>query len=220
MLFAELATKILCPTGRAGLLVPSGIATDHTTKEFFGGLVESKRLGALYDFVNRLGLFADVEGRLKFSVLFMNGIELPTDAVDFVFWAERLEDLNDKNRHVRLTSTDLKLLNPNTGTCPIFRSNRDAELTRKIYRRVPILVNRLRESGGNPWEIKFSRMFDQTNDAEHFVTGDKAKAAGYKLTGNQWVKGKQRYLPLFEAKMTRDYDHRASKVRLAPAIGT
>jgi hypothetical protein len=214
MLFAELATKILRATGRAGLLLPSGIATDHTTKEFFGGLVESKRLGALYDFVNRLGLFPDVEGRLKFCVLFMNGIGVPTEVVDFVFWAERLEDLNHKGRHVKLGAADLKLMNPNTLTCPIFRSNRDAELTRTLYRRVPILVDESRKTGGSPWGVKFLRMFDQTNDAEHFITGEKLKADKFRLLGNQWGKGKQLYLPLFEAKMTRDYDHRASKVAL------
>jgi hypothetical protein len=42
MLFAELARRIVSPKGRVGLLLPSGIATDHTTKEFFGELVASK----------------------------------------------------------------------------------------------------------------------------------------------------------------------------------
>ena len=35
MLFAELARRLVAPNGLAGLLVPSGIATDDTTKEFF-----------------------------------------------------------------------------------------------------------------------------------------------------------------------------------------
>src|SRR6185437_9747358 len=39
MLFAELARRIVSSTGRLGLLVPSGIATDHTTKEFFTDLM-------------------------------------------------------------------------------------------------------------------------------------------------------------------------------------
>ena len=53
MLFAELAQRIVAPGGRVGLLVPSGIATDATTKEFFSGLMESQSLVALYDFENR-----------------------------------------------------------------------------------------------------------------------------------------------------------------------
>ena len=45
MLFAELASTIVAPDGLAGLLVPSGIATDDTTKEFFSGLMDSQAAG-------------------------------------------------------------------------------------------------------------------------------------------------------------------------------
>jgi hypothetical protein len=98
MLFAELARRIVSPGGRVGLLLPSGIATDHTTKEFFGALVASKTLSALYDFVNRFGLFPDVEGRLKFCVLLFTGAELQSDGMDFVFWAERVEHVAENTR--------------------------------------------------------------------------------------------------------------------------
>ena len=37
---------------------------------------------------------------------------------------------------------------------------------------------------------------------------------GYKLAGNSYVKKDKRALPLMEAKMTRDYDHRASCVTM------
>ena len=43
MLFAELARKLVAPRGRVGLLVPSGIATDHTTKDFFNELMDPSR---------------------------------------------------------------------------------------------------------------------------------------------------------------------------------
>ena len=51
----------------------------------------------------------------------------------------------------------------------MFRSRRDAELTKAIYRRVPVLIDRNRKEGGNPWGIKFVTMFHQTNDAELFL---------------------------------------------------
>ena len=57
MLFAELARTLVAPDGLAGLLVPSGIATDETTKEFFSELMKSKRLVSLYDFENRNKVF-------------------------------------------------------------------------------------------------------------------------------------------------------------------
>lgn len=214
MLFAELARTLVAGEGRVGLLLPSGIATDNTTRVFFADLIDSKTLTALYDFVNRLGLFPDVEGRLKFCVILMNGRNVQHEEADFVFFAEKTEELAEPKRHIRLTARDFRLLNPNTLTCPVFRSRSDAELTKRAYRTVPILLDYSRKAGGNPWGTKLSTMFHQTNDAEHFLLGEQLASRGFKLAGNRWVKGTQRYLPLYEAKMTRDYDHRASKVQM------
>jgi hypothetical protein len=123
-----------------------------------------------------------------------------------------MEDLRDKKRHITLSAGDFKLLNPNTNTCPIFRFKRDANLTKYIYKRVPVLINRIRKQGGNPWGIKFVRMFDQTNDAELFHTAEQLKASGFKRSGPTWKKGKSIFLPLYEAKMIQMFDHRAASV--------
>ena len=212
MLFAELAGKLVTPHGRVGLLVPSGIATDHTTKAFFGELVDSKALIKLYDFENRKKLFPDIDGRMKFSVLVFGGSAIEAPACDFLFFAWSMRDTADPKRHIRLTAKDFALLNPNTRTCPIFRTKRDAELTKAIYRRVPILVDESRGQAGNPWGIRFFTMFHQTNDAELFHTAEELKKEGLKLRGNRWVRGRQVYLPLYEAKMVQAYDHRAASV--------
>jgi hypothetical protein len=89
MLFAELARKIVSPSGRAGLLVPSGIATDDTTKDFFGDLMDRKALIALYDFENKEGIFPDVHRAFKFCVLLMGGSAVKTAKADFVFFAHK-----------------------------------------------------------------------------------------------------------------------------------
>jgi hypothetical protein len=123
-----------------------------------------------------------------------------------------MRQLSDRNRHIPLSGKDMELLNPNTRTCPIFRTRRDAELTKAIYRRVPILVDENRASGGNPWGVRFVRMFDQTNDAEHFLSPTELQKRGARLEGNRWKKGKTVYLPLYEAKMVQSYDHRAASV--------
>lgn len=212
MLFAELGRSLVAPTGRVGLLVPSGIATDNTTKHFFNDLMESQALISLHDFENRRKLFPDIDSRFKFCTLIMGGSQVKTPAADFVFFAHTMEDVDDPRRHIALSPKDLALLNPNTRTCPIFRTRRDAELTRAIYRRVPILVDESRKKGGNPWGIRFLRMFDQTNDAELFHTGEQLNDQGFRLVGNRWVKRKETYLPLYEAKMIQAYDHRAAGV--------
>src|SRR5205807_3168 len=107
---------------------------------------------------------------------------------------------------------DLTLLNPNTKTCPIFRTRRDADLTKAIYKRIPILLDENRKQGGNPWGVKFLRMLDQTNDAEHFREAEVWEKQGYKLQGNVYTKAKKRALPLYEAKMVQAFDHRAASV--------
>jgi hypothetical protein len=212
MLFAELSRDLVAADGLVGLLVPSGIATDDTTKHFFGDLMEKKAISGLYDFENRDRIFPDVDGRFKFSVLLLNGRGRRTDEADFVFFARSIEDLKPRDRHIRLTARDLKLLNPNTRTCPIFRTRRDCELTKRIYRNIPVLVDESRKSGGNPWAIKFVTMFHQTNDAGHFRTAQSLQDDGFHLEGNRWVRRKEIYLPLYEAKMIQAFDHRAASV--------
>ena len=85
----------------------------------------------------------------------------------------------------------MALLNPNTKTCPIFRTRRDADLTKAIYKRIPILIDENRKQGGNPWGIKFFTMFHQTNDAEHFHPAKVWEKKGYKLEGNVYIKGEE-----------------------------
>ena len=63
--FAELAYRLVAPHGRVGLLVPSGIASDMTTKDFFAALAESKRLIRLFDFENQRAFFPDVHASLQ-----------------------------------------------------------------------------------------------------------------------------------------------------------
>ena len=215
MLFAELARLLVAPHGRSGLLVPSGIATDDTTKEFFSALIEGESLIQLYDFENKEGFFPDVDSRFKFSTLVFGGSAVKNPVADFAFYIHRMEQLRDRDRHITLSKKDIALLNPNTRTCPVFRTRRDCQITTAIYRRVPILVDESRKEGGNPWGIRFVRMFDQTNDAELFTEGGALKKDGFRLEGNIWKKGKQTYLPLYEAKMIQAYDHRAASVVVA-----
>src|SRR5581483_9302128 len=68
-LFAELFLKLVRPTGRAGMLVPTGIATDSTNSEFFGELVNKQRLSSLYSFYEIRGWFKGTDDRKSFCIL-------------------------------------------------------------------------------------------------------------------------------------------------------
>jgi hypothetical protein len=206
--FAELMRSLLSARGRAGVIVPTGIATDDTTKDFFAALVNGRALSSLFDFENAAPIFEGVHRSYKFCLLTMTGLERPTAAGTFSFFAHRVEDLVDPDRRFQLTADDFKLLNPNTLTCPIFRTRRDAEITRGIYARIPVLLDRTRPDG-NPWGVSFMQgLFNMTSDSGLFKTRAELEVEGWGLDGNVFVRGEYRHLPLYEGKMFHHFDHR------------
>ena len=52
------------------------------------------------------------------------------------------------------------------------------------------------------------RMFDMANDSGLFRTRDQLESDGWTLTGNVFVRGSERMLPLYEAKMIHHFNHR------------
>ncbi len=228
-IFAELKRDLMSPTGRVGCIVPSGIATDDTTKFFFQSLMEKKELSSLYDFENRKKIFPAVDSRVKFSLLTMTGRGLPAvEGAEFAFFLHDPSELKDKKRRFTLAARDIALINPNTKTCPIFRTRQDAELTKAIYRRVPVLVKE-GTSHGNPWGISFMAMFHMSNDSHLFRSHDELVAQGYILMGNIFIQKTDNasmphspfanrhsqeaqsvscFVPLYEAKMIHHFNHR------------
>ena len=189
-LFAETSLQILSDSGRAGLVLPSGIATDDSTSAFFAE-ISAGRIVQLIDFENREGIFPGVHRSYKFCLLTIGAVNVAR----FCFFLGNAEQLTDERRSFTLTASDIARLNPNTFTCPIFRSQRDAEIVKSIYMRVPILWNE-REVEGNPWGISFRQgMFNMTSDSGQFRDVQRR----FELTDP---------LPLYEAKMVHHFDHR------------
>jgi len=215
--FAETNRSLLGPGGRVGCIVPSGIATDNTTREFFADLINTNTLVSLFDFENAVGLFEGVgHGRFKFCLLTLAGSpQSATSTPDFFFFAHHVTDLDDQNRHFTLSAEDILLINPNTRTCPIFRSKRDAEITKAIYRNVPVLIND-GPPEQNPWKIRFQRMFDMSNDSHLFRTRDQLEAQGFELQGNVFHHRGEKFLPLYEAKMMYYFTHRYGDYAMRP----
>jgi len=206
--FAETMRSLISPTGRAGIIVPTGIVTDDTTKDFFAELVEQRGLASLYDFENAAPIFPAVHRSYKFCLLTLVGRQRPVGSPEFVFFAHRIEDLSEEKRRFQLTADDFRLLNPNTRTCPIFRTRRDFEITRRIYQRVPVLLNRSRP-GGNGWRVSFRQgLFNMTGDSDLFRTRAQLEGDGWELDGNVFRRDGDTYLPLYEGKMFHQLDHR------------
>jgi len=210
-LFAELARILVKPSGFVGFILPSGIATDSFNQFFFQDLVDSRALVNLFDFENREGLFPAVDSRQKFCLLTLAGTGdagASSRAAEFVFFAHRVEDLADGERRFTLSAEDIALLNPNTRTCPVFRGKRDAEITKAIYRRVPVLVNVADHEHGNPWGFQGLLMFMMNTASKLFRTREQLESDGWRVEGNVFRKAGERHLPLYEAKMVHQFDHR------------
>jgi methylase of polypeptide subunit release factors len=205
--FAEAMRDALAPRGRLGVILPTGIATDDTTKHFFGDCVVHRRLASLYGFENEEFIFPGIHHATKFCLLTLTGGAGDVVEAEFLFFARKVGDLDDQERRFTLTLDDFALINPNTRTAPIFRTRRAAEITKKIYRRVPVLV-REGHADGNPWAIEFATMFHMTNDSGLFRTAEDLTSERAELAGNVWCQSAQRWLPLYEAKMAFHFDHR------------
>lgn len=191
-LFAELTRNLIASKGYLGIIIPTGIATDDTTKDFFADVVKNKSLVSLFDFENRGHLFSVLHTKTKFCLFVISKNEI--DFAWFSFMSVRIEDLKDELQVFRLSSDDLELFNPNTRTVPLFRTRIDADVTKKIYSSGYIFINETTKE--NPWGAQFMRMFDMANDSNIFVEEEISGA-----------------IRLYEAKMFWHYDHRWATYR-------
>lgn len=217
-LFVERSTKLIKPDGLAGLLTPSGIYADRTAADFFKKISTSGRLHSLFDFENKRALFfKDVHSRFKFCTLIFGGERRLTKEGKFAFFLQDTEDINDPERCFSLNPDDFARVNPNTGTAPIFRTRRDAEITQAIYERHPVLVDRSSDDEKRVWPVRYYNMFHMTNDSHLFRRSDQLKADGfYPVEDNIWKRGDEICLPLYEGKMVQAFDHRAASVGVNP----
>ena len=211
------------PPGRAGVIVPTGIATDSSTSAFFGDLIARKRLSVLYDFENREGIFPGVHRSYKFSILAIG----PSPKARFAAFLLNTQALEEKERQIELEPGDFKLMNPNTLTAPLFRARADLDLTRKLYRAAPVLIREQADKtdgDGNPWGITFQTLFHMSNDSGHFRTAEQLSDQGLCRDGANWRHEDGRvYVPLYEAKMIHHFDHRFGSyagLNSRPADGT
>lgn len=204
-LFAELFSHLSGTRGRAGVIVPTGIATDATTAPFFAHLVSKKRLASLVDFENRERIFPGVYFRVKFCLLTLGHNE---NEAEFAFFLTQPAQLAAPERNFTLSPEQISAINPNTKTAPVFRSRADAELTAKIYRNAPVLIDVTKDATGNLWGVSFVRLFDMSNDSALFRTAAQASAEGFVRDGTDWSRGAERLVPLYEGKMAFFFDHR------------
>jgi hypothetical protein len=218
-IFAEQNRSRISTRGRMGIIVPTGIATDDTNKAFFADVVGTRSLASLYDLENREGIFAGVHRSYKFSLLTLTGRGRAPAQADLFCFATNVAHFAEPERHFTLSPEDFALINPNTRTLPIFRSKRDADLTRRLYRAAPVLVDERLSAPISPWGARFTTLFHMSNDSHLFRTRAELLAQGY-TPGEDGVfrqAAREDYVPLYEAKLFHQFDHRFATFEGGPA---
>ncbi|MEV8404256.1 DNA methyltransferase [Streptomyces niveus] len=210
-LFAEAATDGISPHGSFGLILPTGIATGKTTSNYISSLIRSSRLASFLDFENEASILSrDVHHDTSFCLLTVTGRSVRASEASFAFAVWHLKDLPE--RRFTMPAEEITLVNPNTGTLPMFRTRRDAEITLEMYRHTPVLLKEANNGGteSNPWGIDFRQgLFNSASDSRFFRTAEQLKQLGWAQHGEVFTNSEgQRYLALYEAKMLHHYDHR------------
>jgi hypothetical protein len=198
-IFAELNSTILSSKGRMGTVLPLGIATDNTTKDFFQMMIHDKSLVSVTGFINERFLFKGVLHNFKFCVFVASGKGEITLKPIFVFNCYSVEESNDDSKRFSLTADDIALLNPETQTCPIFFNKKSAEITLSIYRSLPLIGSEVAQIS---WNINTFSMFHMGNSSDNFETTPR-----------------QASLPLYESKMFHQYNHRFASFEGLPVGG-
>ena len=216
-LFVERAMGLVKPDGFVGLLTPSGIYADKTAARFFQSVSTTGRVGGLFDFENKKIFFKDVHASFKFCVLVFGGEGRRFDETECAFFLHDTATVKDPERCFPLAPDDFARVNPNTGTAPVFRTRRDAEITRRIYERHPVLVHHSKEGERRTWPVRYATMFHMANDSHLFRTAAQLETAGfYPVEGNRWKRADELYVPLYQGRMIHQFDHRANSVHMNP----
>jgi len=208
--FADFFRQAINDEGRTGLILPIGLVAGFTYREFLGHLLKTKTLVSFYGFENEDLIFPHITNKVKFGVLTLTGPKHPVEQPWFTAHIRQPEQIGDPERRYALQIEEIEAINPNTLNLPAFRWAKDAEVTATIHKAAPVLV-RKRPDGRveNPWQVKFTRMFDMANDSGDFLDHQDIAPVITERRGALAVLEDGRHVyPLYEGKMFWNFDHR------------
>jgi hypothetical protein len=187
--------------------VPSGIASDDTTKLFFQDLIQCNGLASLYSFENEEHLFQDVDHRFRFCLITLTGPDHSQKKADLFFFARQVEHLADQERHFTLSAEDIALLSPYSGTCPIFRRNRDSRICSEIRSRLPTWAED--QTGDVKGWLPVIRRIIDINLRADLLLYPEENSALQTYQGDVFLQANgKRLLRMFEGKIVSALNHR------------
>lgn len=201
--FLETCWRLLAPHGRAGVVVPAGVAADRSASRLLGALLDAGALERLHLLDQTAPVFEDVSSRVGVAVVVLRSGACGPDGADGARAVARppaevvvglVDPAEPAGERAWALDADVPwLVNPNTGTPPLCTSARDAALVTAAHRRFPVLLRRGADGGvvDSPWQARLVTSMHMTRDARWFAT-----APGPGL------------VPLWEAKHAGLLDHR------------
>ena len=202
-LFLEVAHALLRKGGRLGMLVPSGIYSDHGTTSLRQLFIEQCRWEWLFGIENRAKLFP-IDSRAKFNPIIIEK-DGSTEAIQTAFMRRKLEDW-ERAEDVAMpyTRAQVEQFSPKTRAILEIQSQRDLEILEKIYSNSVLLG----DDGPDGWGIQYSQGdFNMTSDSKLFPPRPKWEEKDYRPDEySRWLKGDWRPIEELWAELGVDPD--------------
>jgi len=184
-MFLEYVHSLTRTGGRFGMIVPSGIYTDHGTSDLRQLFLDKSKWEWLFGFENKRAIF-DIHRSFKFCpVIIEKGSE--TQNIQTSFMNHDPAAWEDAEKFsVPYPKDQVDQFSPNSKALLEIRTHRDLEILEKIYDGSVLLGDQSDEG----WQIQYNREFDMTNDSKLFIPRPKAEEQGYRpdIYG-RWLKG-------------------------------
>ena len=187
-LFLETSHALLKPSGRMGLVVPSGLYSDYGTAPLRTVFLEQCKWEWIFGIENRNKVFP-IHRSYKFNpVVVQKGGSTHTIHTAFM-----RHDLDDWDRAeaiaIPYARAQAEQFSPRTRTLLEIQSKRDLEVLEKVYANGVLLG----DDGANGWGIQYTCGFHMTNDSKLFPPRAQWEAKGYRPDEySRWLLGRWR----------------------------
>ncbi|MGH6847629.1 MAG: Eco57I restriction-modification methylase domain-containing protein [Methylocella sp.] len=196
--------------GRAGLILPNGLVTGYTYREFLSHLLSTKTLASFFGFENEDKIFKSVHNETKFGLLTVAGGRHPIEQPWFTAHLRQPKQIAEPERRYELTIDEIEALNPNTLNLAALRWTKDAAVTAAIHKAAPVLIRKHPDDREeNPWQVHFKTLFHMAGASGDFLDHQDIAPLIVERRGALAIleDGRQVY-PLYEGKMFWHFDHR------------
>jgi hypothetical protein len=207
-LFAALSLILIGRDGSSGIILPAEILTSETLAGFQAYLIKNKLLKTAFAFENEEFVFPGIANVVRFCLLTISRHPSANEKIRMAHFLRQVTQLSEEERIVSLSAKDFPTFTPTLGTSPIFRSQGDFLLSKKLFRSHPHLGN----SSDLAWKFEAKQgLFNMSSSSALFHERGQLENDGLTLSESMIFNGHQKeYLPLYEGKFISHFDHRFS----------